>query len=208
MPPGHDRNQGVKEGLSWENPFTTPHVPDDRDPVVEVTHAIALEHARWLGVALPTEAQWERAAGWDPATKTARRFAWGDALPTDRSGPLANLIDVSFMALFPNAPPVLPGYDDGYGLVAPVGSFPKDCSPAGALDMTGNVRELCLDAWDPGFYAHSPRQDPLCEVPGESASLHSTRGGSWGFHTATVSVHERSRIGYPSNVIGYRFAVR
>ncbi len=208
IPPGRDRNH-VPDNvtLDWEHPFTKPYKFDEQHPVVEVTFAVAHEHARSLGLDLPTEAQWERAAAWDPETKTSRRFAWGDAVPSTATPALGNLIDVSLHALYPGPNPVFPGYFDGFALVSPVGHFKKDRSPAGILDATGNVRELCRDFYDERFYERSPRVDPVNEEANRM-DLHSVRGGSWGLHTASVGVQERSKINHPSNCIGYRFAVR
>ncbi|MEZ0227257.1 MAG: bifunctional serine/threonine-protein kinase/formylglycine-generating enzyme family protein [Planctomycetota bacterium] len=208
IPRGYDRNHIPEENLDWEHPFTKPYKLEDQHPVVQVTWNVAMQHARSLGATLPSEAQWERAAGWDPATKTARRFAWGDEIPGKGSPALANLIDVSLHALFPGPNPVFAGYLDGYGLVAPVGNFPRDTSPAGIVDATGNVRELCLDAWDPKYFDKAPRVDPVNEAPGTDGGQHSTRGGSWGFHTGSVSLQERTKINHPTNCIGYRLAVR
>lgn len=52
---------------------------------VYVSHAEASAYARWTGSALPSEAQWHRAAFGSPSGEE-RAYPWGDAAPSARRG--------------------------------------------------------------------------------------------------------------------------
>jgi gamma-glutamyl hercynylcysteine S-oxide synthase len=60
-------------------------IPLPHDWPVYVSHAEASAYARWAGLALPTEAQWHRAAYGTP-DGTERAYPWGDAEPDARRG--------------------------------------------------------------------------------------------------------------------------
>jgi len=164
-------------GASWRDPDGTHHPPREDDPVACVSWLDAGAYVEWAGLVLPTEAQWEKAAAWDPRARASRRYAWGDDLPGALSAKVGNVLDEAFLRQWPRGGIAFEGYDDGYVKVAPVGSFPAGASAYGALDMTGNVAEWCRDAFDQTFYARSPAKDPFCEVGMDRI----VRGGSFSY---------------------------
>ncbi|MHC4778395.1 MAG: formylglycine-generating enzyme family protein, partial [Planctomycetota bacterium] len=128
------------------------------NPVVGVDWFDAYAYARWAGKDLPTEVEWERAATWDARGLPKRVYPWGDKQP---EGGWSNFGNV-------------------YRRSRPVGKFEADSSPAGVMDLAGNVREWCLDWYDRGFYSvvASAGPDPKNLDPSRKR-YRSVRGGAW-----------------------------
>ena len=68
----------------WYYRSLTELIPLQPDRPVYVSHAEASAYARWAGLALPTEAQWHRAAYGTPDGE--RAYPWGAAAPDARRG--------------------------------------------------------------------------------------------------------------------------
>lgn len=140
---------------------TAPVVPDE--PVVHVGFHEASAYATWAGKRLPTEAEWEKAARYDPATGRSRRYPWGDDPPTPRHANLGQ------RHLRP----------------APAGAFPDGVSPSGVHQLIGDVWEWTSTDFHgyPGFAAFPYRE--YSEVffgPGYKV----LRGGSFGTDRSAV----------------------
>ena len=68
-----------RTGDAWELPRFGRRGPPPRDePVQHVSWYEADAYARWMGKRLPTETEWERAAGWDERLGKSR-YPWGTA---------------------------------------------------------------------------------------------------------------------------------
>jgi sulfatase modifying factor 1 len=118
-------------------------------PVVHVAYEDASAYATWADKALPTEAQWERAArgGLDGAA-----YVWGDE-PERPGERLAN----HWRGAFPWRS------EPGSGTTTPVGSFPPN--GFGLFDMAGNVWEWTTDWYGGGQRASLDPAQPQFPVP-------------------------------------------
>ena len=170
--------------------------------VVEVYHWSALRYCASVGKALPTEAQWEKAAR---GAEDARMWPWGDEPP--------GCEHANFVLTEAGEPP-----QDGEPCVqdtTPVGAYPRGASAGGALDLAGNVSEWVADWFDPEAYADDPDVDPT--GPEEGALFHDgvgefvtriARGGGF-LHDATgiqVAFRTPEPEGGSSNGVGFRCA--
>ena len=179
-------------GASWRRPWGPdgkPALPEE--PVSQVTWGETRAYCSWAQLTLPTEAQWEFAARWDPVSGKARRFPWGEDRPSGaQAPPVANVADATFLRNKPffaqlgwTDPAVCWGgtYDDGFALAAPVTAFAAGQSPLGARNMIGNVAEWCLDAFDEHAYERRERDDPVTTNSDETTETieRSVRGGSF-----------------------------
>ena len=125
-------------------------------PVSGVGAHEAEAFCRFAGARLPSEAEWEKAASWNPGTGSASAFPWGDALP----GPgLANC-------------------DRARRGTTPVDRHPAGRGRYGAEDMMGNVWEWTSSIFAPylGFEAWPYEGYSKIYFDGRHRVL---RGGSW-----------------------------
>lgn len=139
----------------------------DTKPVVCVPWQEATALAERLSApgvryALPTEAQWEKAAR---GGLIGARYAWGDEPPTRENCDFGRFHEFSIrpMKTFP---------PNGYGLYA----------------MCGGVWEWTVDWYDATFYGQSPMTDPQGPPEGEDRVV---RGGSWADCAEAVTVTYR-----------------
>jgi sulfatase modifying factor 1 len=130
------------------------------------------------GFRLPTEAEWEKAAGWDPTQ--VRHYRFGEQ--TDGCG--SDCLDGQRANYWASGDP----FDDGNGpWTTPIGYYDGTThgqystqnaqSFYGCYDMTGNAVEWCYDWYSETYYSDSPTSNPLGPL---SSDYRVFRGGSCG----------------------------
>ncbi len=127
-------------------------------PVVDVCWHDAVAYAVWAGKRLPTEAEWEKAASWNPATESRRRWPWGDDWREGRANAGQGILGVF-----------------RHHETTPVHRFAGVGDSAfGVSDMAGNVWEWTSSRFLPYPYVETDaRESPT------AAGSRVLRGGSW-----------------------------
>jgi formylglycine-generating enzyme required for sulfatase activity/uncharacterized caspase-like protein len=156
----------------------------DDFPVVNVSWEDARVYCEWRGegTRLPTEAEWEKAATWDPDQSGMRIFPWGE----------------SFSCSFAN----YWGRDNGcVGDTTKVGNYPWGISFYGLLDMAGNVWE-----WVADWYDAYPGSKVSNDSYGKDYRV--LRGGSWreGIDNIRSANRNKAIPSLANNSIGFRCA--
>lgn len=165
-------------------------------PVLYVSWYQAQTFCEWRDARLPSEAEWERAAGFDPEQGVKLQYPWGDTF----DGTFLNYCDSSCYR-----PDKDTAFNDAYGDTAPVGTYPEGRSPIGAYDMLGNTMEWTNDWYDRNYYTVASDTNPLGPLEGFTKAV---RGGSWLSMREELSVTARTFYD-PNEVranIGFRCA--
>ena len=141
----------------WRTRFGVVEPLPPAEPVCHVSYHEAAAFARWAGRRLPNEAEWEKAARFDPSSGRSRRYPWGDEDPGPQHANLGQ------RHLQP----------------APAGAYPAGASPLGVHQLIGDVWEWTSSdfAGYPGFAAYPYREYSEVFFGGDYKVL---RGGSFG----------------------------
>lgn len=154
-------------------------------PVVYVPWDAANTYCHWRGKRLPTEAEWEMAAGWDVARKAKLLWPWGNT-------PVTDAVNIGKAR----------GED-----TAIVGSMGQDISPAGIHDMGGNVSEWVFDWYKVDYYRVAEAANPVGPPYRRGAGTgRVVRGGSFAESVEAARTANRQQraaeYGYPT--VGFR----
>ncbi|MEK7275822.1 MAG: SUMF1/EgtB/PvdO family nonheme iron enzyme, partial [Chloroflexota bacterium] len=149
----------------------------DNYPVVLGTWSQAQAYCEWAGKRLPTEAEWEYAAGGPEDTV----WPWGNSFDSRLSA--ASAADVQ-----------------------PVGSYPQGASPFGVMDMAGNAAEWVFDTYSQSFYTDSPLVNPFNGADGATKIFRGGSFGNTDGSSYTTSRRFPKSRSFSDVDIGFRCA--
>jgi ergothioneine biosynthesis protein EgtB len=154
------------DGVWMIRDFAGLHTAESKanEPISHVSFFEASAFAKWAGKRLPTEAEWEKAAVFDPKTRERRAFPWGNEQPDETR---ANL------------------FENGIWAPAPIGAFPEGRNSYGCQQLIGDVWQWTTSDYVPypGFKSEFDEYNDKWFV-----NQKVLRGGSY----ATPQIHIRS----------------
>jgi hypothetical protein len=157
-------------GASWKHP-TGPASSTDLildHPVVHISWNDAISYANWMGMRLPTEAEWERAAR---GGLVQRNFPWGDELLLDGEH-RCNVWQGEF--------PERNDCEDGFFGTAPTDSFEPNAF--GLYNVSGNVWEWTSDWLSTDWHASETFETRTNPTGPSTGKTRVAKGGSFLCH--------------------------
>lgn len=152
-------------------------------PVVNVTRDQAQAFCVYRGGRLPTEAEWELVARYDPSGVHDRIYAWGNESP--------EITRTNYSGV-------------GLGDVTEIKQYPAGRSSIGLYDLNGNVAEWVLDQYE--FYSNDSVTNPINQNTGDSYVI---RGGSYLDNSGDIRSSSRDSADgtSSSNRVGFRCVI-
>jgi len=177
---------------NWSGQASAVPAGDERRPVVFVDYADASAYARWAGLRLMTEFEYQRAVRGD----TDRKYPWGDAWDSEKYAATSLLAKK--------------------GGAWPVGSFAAGASRQGLFDLAGNVWEWTASPYVayPGYqlkvyeFGYGAKTRQVNAVAAWSPFQRVVVGGSFqnGNLMARATTRRAAEQAFHSEALGFRCA--
>jgi formylglycine-generating enzyme required for sulfatase activity len=150
-------------------------------PVVGVSWFDASRYCEWKGFSLPSEAQWEKAAGWNPLLGKKYVYPWGDEWDTNKCLNAESILKLPIMGKndWKNK-----FWDSGialkHGQTEAVGLRNGDNSYYGARMMSGHVWEWVEDNYENNIYSKKQKSSySNIIIKNQYSDFRVLKGGSW-----------------------------